>query len=164
MRGERMTLQSAAVVPGRRDFEIVPHRGVGPIELGMTRRAVHSMLGTPEHSRDRRDGFLGGFFVDFDSNGQVEFIELATSPFFRALFNGVCLHAVEAEDAVAHVSKFGTLDAAGSEPGYSFVFIDLQLSLWRDTIPLKGQSPDDPAGRHFEAVGIAVDDYFRAGQ
>lgn len=74
-----------------REFEIVPHVGVGPVRLGMTQAEIHESLGVPDRPMvDGRERFLGGLFVDFDSEGRVEFIELAPSPEYRGVFQGVC--------------------------------------------------------------------------
>ena len=99
--------------------------------------------------------------VDFNKEDQVEFIELAKSEEFRGVFEGKCLHDLPADEAVAFVSQFGTYDTNDRELGYSYIFTDLQLSLWRGTIAEPDQPEEDPDGRYFEAVGIAVDGYFR---
>jgi hypothetical protein len=104
--------------------------------------------------------FLDGFMVDFNKEDRVEFIELAKSEQFRGVFEGRCLHDLPADEAVAFVSQFGTYDPNNRELRYSYIFLDLQLSLWRGTIVEPGQPDDDPDGRYFEAVGIAVDGYF----
>ena len=148
---------------GLQEFEIKPLEGVGPVQLGMMHAEVHQVLGEPVQVRDRRECFMEGFFVDFDSAGRVEFIELGSSPLFRATFHGACLHELPAEEVVAFVSRYGQFDEADRELGYSYVFLDLQLSLWRVTQPEPDQAPDDPDGRHFEAVGIGVHGYFTPG-
>lgn len=141
------------------EFAIIPHHGVGPIHLGMIRSAVHAQFGEPEFvTRDRtREAFLRGFLVDFDKEDHVEFIELAKSMHFRAVFEGKCLHDLPADDAVAFVSQFAAYDANRRELGHMYIFPALQLSLWRGTVA----DPDDERqGRYFEAVGVAVDGYF----
>ncbi len=143
------------------EFQILPHKGVGPIRLGMSRREVHEVFGEPQFSHNNREGFLDGFMVDFTQDEKVEFIELAKSQQFRAIFEDKCLHEILADEAVAHVSRFGTYDQNHWELGYSYLFVDLQLSLWRGTMPEEDQSPDDPDGRFFEAVGIAEQGYFK---
>ncbi len=145
-----------------RKFEIKPHIGIGPIELGMDRDQVHSQLGTPDSAHGNRERFLNGFMVDFDGEGTVEFIELARSDLFQAEFDGLDLHRVLAETAIQHVSRFARYDEENPELRYTFIFPELQLSLWRGTIPEPDQPPDDPDGRHFEAVGVAVDSYFES--
>lgn len=144
------------------EFQILPHKGVGLIRLGMSRKEVHEIFREPQFSHNKREMFLDGFMVDFNQDEKVEFIELAKSQQFRAIFEGKCLHEIPADEAVAYVSRFGTYDQNDRELGYSYVFIDLQLSLWRGTVPEKDQPPDDPDGRFFEAVGIAEQGYFGA--
>ena len=51
-----------------KDFDIVPHQGIGPIPLGMTREEVREVFGTPDHTHNERDWFLRGFGVDFDDD------------------------------------------------------------------------------------------------
>jgi len=144
------------------EFQILPHEGIGPIKLGMSRKEVREIFGEPQFSQNNREGFLDGFMIDFNEAGKVEFIELARSQQFRAVFEGKCLHEIPADEAVAHVSGFAMYDQNDRELGYSYVFIDLQLSLWRGTMPDADQAPDDPDGRFFEAVGIAEQGYFTA--
>lgn len=132
-------------------YDIEPHVGVGPIKLSMSHGEVRRLFGEPRAVIDGREFYFDGFFIDFDSAGQVEFIELAESRHFRALFRGACLHELPAEEAVQLVSRYGEYDRNDPEPGYSYIFVDLQLSLWRGT-----------TDRRFEAVGVAVDGYFTA--
>jgi len=141
-------------------FQIEPGIGVGPVKLGMSKDAVHAALGIPKSSRDGREGFLDGFFVDFDDAGFVEFIELAKSGDFTALFEGVSLHDLAADEAVQFVSRFDQFSNNNREHGYSFIFPKLQMSLWRGTIPEEDQDENDPDGRYFEAIGVAVSGYF----
>ena len=142
------------------EFDITPHRGVGPIRFGMSRAEVHERLGKPDHVDDAREWFLDGFAVDFDSIGVVEFIELAKSPRFKALFNGHCLHELDADDVVALVAGSAPFDEDAPELGYTYIFPKLQLTFWRPTVPDQGQPPDDPDGRHFHAVGLGREGYF----
>jgi len=146
---------------GVSEFEIRPHVGVGPVLLGMTREEVHRVLGSPDRLiRENRESFLDGVFVDFTPEGRAELIELANSPRFRAVFDGVWLHGTPAEDAVAVVSKHATYDETDPECGYAFVFPILDMSLWRRTLPGDRQAATDVAGRYFEAVAIGTRGYF----
>ena len=140
-------------------FEIKPLIGVGPVRFNMTRDEVHSVLGEPESKHGNRECFLSGLMVDFDEIGKVEFIELARSTKFIASFHDKDLHSLLAEDAVAWVSTFGTLKTDIPEAGYSFVFPDMQISLWRGVLP---EDENDDQGRYFEAVGAAREGYFDA--
>ncbi len=138
-------------------FEIVPNVGVGPIKLGMSRVEVEAFFGKPEFDSDDRIGFMSGFLVDFDASGNVEFIELANSTKFEAMYKGTNLHSVKAEEAVAVVEKDDVYDTSDPEVGHSYIFKTLQLSLWRGTVP---EDSSDTDGQYFEAVGIASRGYF----
>lgn len=144
------------------EFVIVPHQGVGPIRLGMSRSEVHEQFDEPEFViRDcTREVFFGGFMVDFDRHDTVEFIELAKSDKFRGVFEGKCLHDIPADEAVAFVSQFSSRDVAVRERSHSYLFLDLQLSLWRGTVADADQPEEDLDGRYFEAIGVAADGYF----
>ena len=138
-------------------FEILPGVSVGPVAIGMNRSQVHSVLGQPElvvPGPDERHWFLSGLAVDFDPLGQVEFIEVARSPVFRALFRGTALREVPAGDAVKLVSREDSVDQNDPEFGYSFSFRTLRLSLWRGSIPDEGQAEFDDDGHSFESVAI----------
>lgn len=118
----------------------------------MTREGVHAALAPPETVDDAREWFLGGFAVDFDSNGKVEFLEFAASERFRVMFHHQCMHQFAADDAVAFLSQYSDYDANDPELGYTYMFPKLQLSLWRPTT-------EEP---HFHAVAIGRDGYFDA--
>ncbi|WP_164103817.1 outer membrane protein assembly factor BamE [Candidatus Laterigemmans baculatus] len=141
-------------------FEIKPKVGVGPIRFGMTREEVRKQFGSPEEGDQDREWYLDDMAIDFDASGRVTFIELAESENFRAILDDKCLHELAAEDAVAHVQRIAEYDPNAPEVGYAYVFPALQLSLWRPVLPENDQDPDDPTGRHFEAVGVAADNYF----
>ena len=142
-------------------FEIKPGLGVGPVRLSSHREDVRSALGEPEHCVDAREFYQSGLIVNYDSNDRVEFIEMAESELFRAIFRGVDLHRGQAQEALKHVGSFADYDRSDPQLGHSYVFQSLQLSLWRPTTPKDNQDPLDPEGRYFKAVGIAVDDYFK---
>ena len=143
------------------EYDILPHSGVGPIRLGMTREEVRAEFGMPDFTgNDNREEFLHGFFVDFNSEGRVEFIELAKSTQFRPLFKGKCLHELLADDVVALVQRYDQYSEDDPELGYSYCFLDLQMSLWRPTVPDANQPNDDDDGRYFHAIGIAEKGYF----
>lgn len=139
------------------NLNIEPLVGVGPIRFGMTRAEVHAALGMPERIDDRRECFLGGFMVDFDASGLAEFIEMAESDKFTVTFQDKNLHAVPAEELVKSLSAVAKIKEDDVELGYSYIFPELQISLWRGTIP---ESAQDEDGRYFEAVGVARKGYF----
>jgi len=143
------------------ELEIRPLVGVGPILLGATRTDVHARLGAPEAMpADRREMFLGGLFVNYSEAGQVEFIEISRSKQYRATFHGVSLHEISAERAIEMVSAYDSFDSNDPELGHSYVFLHLQMSLWRGVLPEPDQPEGDGEGRRFEAVGIGVPGYY----
>jgi hypothetical protein len=90
--------------------------------------------------------------------GVVEFIELAKSRSFRALFDGVDVFATPASELVTLIERSAPWDPEDSELGYSYVFPNLDLSLWRPCVP---DSPTHGDGQFFEAIGIGILGYFR---
>ena len=147
------------------EFEIEPLVGVGPIRLGSSRTQVRAILGAPiEPLRGEREMYFDGFFVDYDETDRVEFIELARSEQYRATFLGIALHDAPAEQALALISTLDDHDPYDAEPGYSYIFVGLQLSLWRGSVPDPDQPVSDSDGRHFEAVGVGRLGYFTAGE
>jgi hypothetical protein len=138
-------------------YDIQPHVGVGPIKLGMSKAQVILILGNPRFERNNRYEFVSGFFVDFDSSGTVEFIELANSDEFQAIYNGVDLHNIRASKVLETIVENDNFDHSNPELGNSYIFKKLQLSLWRGVIP---ENDSDTDGQYFEAVGIGRKNYF----
>jgi len=147
-------------IESMKTFDIKPKIGVGPILIGMTREEVRQHLGPPDGDDDEREWYLDDMAIDFDSSGKVKFIELAESENYKARLNGKCLHDLEADEAVAHVQAIAPYNQNDPELGYTYLFPDLQLSLWRPVIPDNEQDPNDPTGRRFESVGVGGDGYF----
>ena len=141
-------------------FEIKPGIGVGPVNLGMNRSDVLSVMGPAEFSNDESDGFLSGFRVDYNESNKVEFIEVAESSKYEALFNGKCLHHIHADDVIEYLSTLDSYNKNDPELGYSYTFRKLSMSIWRSTMPEPGQTTDDFDGKYFQAIAIADEGYF----
>ena len=147
-------------------YELRPHSGVGPVLLGMTRKAVHAAMGeTPvPFQRGGLDGseteaYLGASFqVTYDRDGRVEFIELARDPALSAIYHGHDLLTIAAQEAVDLLARDAPFDPDDPELGYAYIFPALDLSLWRETMP---EDDADPDGRTFDAVGLDIPDYFK---
>ena len=137
-------------------FVLEPHEGVEPVCLRMGASEVRAAMqdigcSHDEHPRERRDLFLDNAFqVFYDSGGRVEYIELSYSDTFIAEFDGVAVLQVAAEDAVEAVATRAPLDQGDPELGWSFVFPELDLALWRPT-------REDES---FSTVGVGVEGYF----
>jgi hypothetical protein len=143
-------------------YEVVPHVGVGPVRLGMSRDEVRrampgerdSFLKGP-YSKIETDAFHGTAFQVFYGSEPpaVEYIMLCRGQGLQAFYRGVSVFDTDADEMVRHVSLDAPFDASDWELGYSYIFPDLALSLWRSTVP---QSPQDMEGRHFMTIGIGV--------
>jgi hypothetical protein len=146
-----------------RAYEIVPSVGIGPVRLGSSREEVRAAMGTDPYicrrfNADEHHWHQSSFQVHYDERSQtVEFIEVAQSDEFVALYKGVDVHRTKADELVAHVSADAAYDPDNWELGYSYVFRALELSLWRPIVP---DSPEESEGRFFEAVGLGIYGYF----
>lgn len=138
-------------------FEITPNIGVGPIKFGMNRSSVEAVFGKPDNVSNSRIGFMSGFFIDFNINDKVKFIELSDSAEFEITYSGINLYKIKADDVVALLSIKDSYDSTDPELGYSYIFKSLQISLWRGTMPENEQDND---GMYFEAIGVANESYF----
>ena len=94
---------------------------------------------------------LGQRFQVFnDGDGRAEYIDLSSSNAFIAEFEGVAVLQCAADDAVEAVAARAALDRGDPELGWSSVFPDLDLALWRPT-------REDES---FSTVGVGVEGYF----
>ncbi len=147
------------------EYEVVPHGGVGPVRLNMTRAECRAaMPGPPNVFRKGADDAVStdawhdnSFQVFYDANERVEFIELSEAPAIESLFDGVAVLRVPADEAVRHIERFAAFDPSDPELPYSYVFSALDLALWRPTLP---EDEHDPDGRTFSTVAVGVRGYF----
>jgi hypothetical protein len=145
-------------------FEVQPLVGVLPVRLGMLRAEVRkAMTVPPEEYRKAADGrytadaFHGGFHVFYEGDEPaVEYIELSRDSGLEAILDGANVFAVPADDLVSQLTRHSPFDPNDPELGYSFVFPQLELALWRPV-------PFAPEGRFFSTVGIGVRGYFSGG-
>ncbi|HYW13183.1 MAG TPA: hypothetical protein VE871_14580 [Longimicrobium sp.] len=142
-------------------YDVVPHEGVGPVRLGMTRAESRAAMGLPVQShgtgRDARDLYLDSAFqVFFDDADRVEYIELSHGGPFIARYESVDVFATDAEPLVELVRQRAAYDENDPELGYSYIFPALQLSVWRSVVP----DDDDDEGRRFMTIGVGKPGYF----
>lgn len=144
-------------------YKVVPNLGVGPVRLGASREEVRAAMGSDpfiwrRFNADENHWHQSTLQVHYEEQRQtVEFIEVARSDEFVALYKGVDVHRTRADELVAHVSRDTPFDAHDRELGYAYVFRAIELSLWRGVMP---ESAGDPEGQFFEAVGLGVRGYF----
>ncbi|MEN8251806.1 MAG: hypothetical protein ABFS32_22995 [Bacteroidota bacterium] len=145
------------------EFEVVPHKGIGNIELGMSREKVRALMPkAPDTFRKSSsekfdtDAFFNSCFQVF-YNGEdpkVEYIELSANTDFKTLFNGVDIFSLEAEEAVRLVSQ---ISSCVNTDEFSYEFPELDLSLWRPFLP---EDPGDEDGKYFSTIGVGVNGYY----
>jgi hypothetical protein len=148
------------------DYTVQPFVGVGPVRLDMTRDEVRRAMPEPSKpfrkgptSRHETDAFHQNAFQVFYAGEPptAEYIELSRGSVVRAFYRDLDVFATPADEVVAYISRDAAFDQTDREIPYSYIFRDLQLSLWRPTIP---ESDTDPDGRYFSTIGIGKRGYY----
>ena len=148
----------------RETFDVVPHEGIGPVKLGMTRDEVDAALGEPGNgfTPDEQYWRSSAVHVCFDGNGRAEFIEVSAVEALQARLNDVPILEIDAEETLALLTALAPVNPDDRELGYTYEFPDLELAVWRPVLPEEGDALDpfgDPNGRSFATVGISVKGY-----
>lgn len=140
-------------------LRIAPLLGVDSITFGMSRIEVRDCLGPVVAVREKFDLFRGGYVhVHYDARATVALIVLANGGEVGAMYAGVDLFALTADEAIAFVSRDHSPNSA--EPGYpmSVTFPAIELNLWRSALP--EHDPATKPGLRFESVGVGRKGYF----
>lgn len=142
-------------------LEVVPLVGVPPLRFGMSLDEVKSVLGGPGDVHGGVSYFFGSRLgVDY-SDGKVSFFQISWQPGSPTVtYRSVSVFETPAEELVEYIS--------GERPDrddYDFKDLDLDLALWRPTLPSHYQ-PTDPEdeyrnGRYWMAIAIGHGGYFR---
>ena len=146
------------------NYSVQPFVGVGPVRLGMSRSEVRSRF--TEAPKTFRKGSSTGPATDAFHNGAfqvfydgqtdtAEYIELSRDADFHALYREVNVFATPADEVAAFVSRDASYDESEREFPYSYIFRQLQLSLWRPVLP-----EDDESGRFFSTIGVGRKGYY----
>lgn len=152
-------------------FEIVPLVGVSPVRLGMSRDQVRSAMGVvPEEfqktasSAYPTDVFHDGFHVYYAGDEPIaEFIELSRDCGFEAFLDGIDVFGIPADELIVRLAQISAFDQDDPELGYSYVFPERELALWRPVFPGEDGNEEDQEGdegRYFATVGVGVQGYF----
>jgi len=152
-------------------YDVVPHEGIGPVRLGMTREAAREameragVLLPPVQGEPSRDVYHdAGFQVSYDTSGTVEYIELSRGAPFVARYRGVDVFTAPADELVALVAETAPYDPHDPELGYTYLFAALDLSLWRPELPEDCEEEDEPdehdCGRVFSTMGVGRPGYY----
>jgi hypothetical protein len=152
-------------------YDVVPHEGVGPVRLGMSRQAAREAMERagvplpPVHVEVARDDYHNaGFQVSYDASGIVEYVELYRGEPFVTRYRGVDVFATAADEMVALVAETAPYDRDDPDVGFSYVFRALDLSLWRPVMPEDCEEDDEPdeydCGRVFTTIGVGRRGYY----
>ncbi len=148
-------------------FDIIPLVGIGPVRLGASRMEVRAAMGSTPVSFQKNmladdplaDAWFGNSFQVFyqRSTDTAEFIEVCRGGPVAVMFQGYDLLATPASDLIPALDIFTPFDRAITDPGFSFIFQEWQISLWRLARP----EDDEEDARFFANAGAAVSGYFR---
>ena len=147
-------------------YEVIPKIGIGPVRLNMTREEVRRVMAEKpfpfyktRNSRYETDAFHRNSFQVFydDDKPHVDYIELSGNEAYTVLYSGMDVFGTEADELVALISQHAALDENNEELCYSYVFPELELSVWRSIIP---ESSDDEDGQYFSTIGIGRVGYY----
>ena len=112
------------------------------------------------------DAFLeNAFQVFYDEDDCVEFIELSRGGSFTVLYQGTNVFETTAEELLGVVARDTDYDKDRPEQGYSFIFPEVELSLWRQSLledeedDMDGEEYEKP-GTYFDTVGVGASGYY----
>lgn len=144
-------------------FEVEPLEGIGEIKLGMDRKVVRDLMDSvpaTTGSRNQVESYhAGGFQVFYGIEDKVEFIELLRGSGISAHTRGIDVFATPAQQVLSQIASFSEYNQDDPEVGYSYVFPDLELSLWRPNIP---ETEEEEDGKYFSTIGIGILGYYSA--
>jgi hypothetical protein len=123
---------------------ITPNVGIGPFKLGMSELEVQETFKRYANFRGtdnpNNPSYLEQLFTNFeyDSNNKVIFIEIS-NPYddfdIVCLFDGIDVFRTKADELVKEIdkkTKYARDDEA--QMGFSYIFKEIQLSLWRPSV------------------------------
>lgn len=117
-------------------FDIEPHKGIGPVKLGMLHEEVIALMtqigGRAPVPRFKLTDcfFRNSFQVSYNDHGCVEFIEAANEPELEFMFKGKDVFDMPAGELLAHIGQFDSFAPELSKEGYEYLFPSLILVLW----------------------------------
>ncbi|WP_449465478.1 hypothetical protein [Stenotrophomonas humi] len=140
-------------------YEATPHKGIGPVLLGMTRDAVHLALGNsftsfrkaPSSAHPTDAWHKAAFQVFYEGLAPtVEYIELSRDGDFSVNVMGRSVFDTPAAELISLIEAVTASDKSDPERGFSYVFPELDLSLWRPSL----------ADQRFATIGIGRPGYY----
>ena len=148
--------------------KVVPHVGVGAVRLGMSRDDSRVAMGlllqsfNDDVSELANDAYIldegrSGFYVFFDADDRVEYIEL--SGVSNAVYKETLIFSTLAEQLTEIISRDADYDPDDPELGYAYTYPQLELALWRSAKP-DIDSDNIEEGKFFAIIGIGKAGYF----
>lgn len=74
-----------------------------------------------------------------------------------ASYRGIDVFLTPADEVVSRISRDAPFDPEHPEPGHTYIFPRLDLSLWRPTRP---GTAEGEAGRGFSTIGVGIPGYY----
>ncbi|MFE2154472.1 hypothetical protein ACFXAO_31010 [Streptomyces lavendulae] len=150
------------------DFDLTPPIGVGPLQIGMSRQAANTALGSlrdlsaiSESDRSGQHVFRpSGLMISIHCvRDMLEAIELGrpSSGTDRVLFQGVDVFALPALEVVRRVGEVTSIEEDPDDDA-SFIAPDLLLGFWRPFAA--DDEPDEEQGFFFSSVLLARPGYY----
>jgi hypothetical protein len=142
-----------------KSYEIVPLKSLGPIQIGVPRKVVHSLLGGCEnsflkstYSTHPTDSWHEGSIQVFYCGTEpvVEYIEASRNEGFFVEYLGLSVFDTAALELANRFAQLAPFDPADPEHDYSYIFPRLELSLWRPT----------REDKFFSTIGLGRRGYF----
>jgi hypothetical protein len=117
-----------------------------------------SFWGQLYNAEELKDYFYeNGLAIEYSAEGKGVFIQVSKDSGLNPVYKDKSIFGTKARDLVHYISLYADYDPDDEELGYSFIFPDLELSLWRPVIPV---SDDDTDGQFFETIGIGQKGYW----
>ena len=148
------------------EITVKPLESVLNVKLGETKENVIKIIGQPSASFEQTDHYQNQtpmFSIDYDKNQKVEYINISNpnSKNIKVSFKQIDLFNSVAREVISKLEKHNlTPDPKDPEFGYSFIFLNNELSLWRPTQP---EAECDEDGKYFECIGIGIKGYYSNG-
>ena len=154
---------------------IEPLIGIGNIKLGESKVKIHSLIGLPDSSSNSDESeeyfnyeyYYNDLLISYDPADRINYLEVAgyNSKTTTTELFGIKVFQTYADEIIKNIEESGfSYFKEDREIPYSFVFIDLQLSFWRSTIPedatIKKELDEDGNGLYFRTVGIGANGYY----
>jgi len=115
---------------------IEPHIGISKIKLGMNKIEVNQLLGDPISNEENIDYYFNNFLqISYDDKKEVEFIEVFSSIDFEVKYSGINIFSSTAKEVIEKICELEQYDEDDPELGYSYIFKNIDLSLYRSVLP-----------------------------